>query len=272
MTGFICETCGTQYPDSDAPPETCPICLDERQYIGPRGQCWVTMPEVARFHRNAWRQHAPGLLSLETLPAFGIAQRAFLLRTQAGNVLWDCLTLLDEATGTLIDSLGGLAAIAISHPHYYTSMGTWAARFGCQVHLHAADQEWVMRPDPCLSFWGGETRELLPGVTLIRCGGHYAGGAVLHWDKGAGVLLSGDILQVTVDRKYISVLRSYPNMLPVSAPAIDRVGAALAPFAYDAVYGAFTGREILRDGKNRVNVSLRRYRDAITGDGSAELQ
>ena len=271
MTGFICETCGTLYPDSAAPPESCPICCDERQYVGGRGQTWVTLADVRKFHRNAWRRHRPGLYSLESLPAFGIGQRAFLLQTPHGNVLWDCLTLLDDATADLIDSLGGLAAIAISHPHYYTSMALWGARFGCQVLLHAADRAWVMRPDPCLAFWDGETHEILPGLTLIRCGGHYPGGAVLHWNEGPGVLLCGDILQVTMDRKFVSVLRSYPNMLPVSAPAIDRVAAALDPFAYDAVYGAFTPREILADGKARVALSLQRYRDAITGDGSAEL-
>ena len=272
MTRFICETCGTQFADSETPPSRCPICDEYRQYVGPRGQVWTTMPELAKFHRNAWRQYLPDLFSLETLPAFGIAQRAFLLRTPGGNVLWDCLALLDGATAALIDSLGGLKAIAISHPHYYTSMGMWAERFNCPVYLHAADSEWVMCPHPGLSFWEGETEEILPGLTLICCGGHYPGGTVLHWDHGEGVLMCGDILQVAPDRKFISVMRLYPNMLPVSAPAIDRIAATLQPYAYDKVYGAFTGREILRDGKERVALSLQRYRDAITGDGSAELR
>jgi DNA-directed RNA polymerase subunit RPC12/RpoP len=271
MTAYICETCGTQFAETETPPARCPICDEYRQYVGPRGQVWTTMPQLVRGYRNAWRQHLPDMFSIETLPAFGIAQRAFLLRTPAGNVLWDCLTLLDDATAALIDSLGGLKAVAISHPHYYSSMGGWGERFNCPVLLHEADREWVMRPHPSLAFWSGETKELLPGLTLVCCGGHYPGGAVLHWDKGDGVLLCGDILQVAPDRKFISVMRSYPNMLPVSAPAIDRIANVLTPFAYGKVYGAFTGREIVADGKERVAVSLRRYRDAITGDGSAEL-
>lgn len=270
MSGFVCETCGTLFPESPAPPPRCPICEDERQFVGPRGQVWLPLAELARFHRNAWALHRPGLFSLETVPHFAIGQRAFLLCTQAGNVLWDCLTLLDPATEALIGRLGGLAAIAISHPHYYAAMSVWGARFACPVHVHADDRDFVMRPDPCLRFWQGEVAPLLPGLTLIRCGGHFPGGTVLHWAEGAGTLFSGDILQVAADRRFVSVMRSYPNMLPVSAPAIDRVAAALAPFAYEAVFGAFTGREILAGAKARVDVSLARYRAAITGDGAAE--
>lgn len=274
MTGFLCATCGTGFAPSAEPPPCCPICDDDRQFVPPGGQRWITRDALARSHRNAWCLHEPGLFSLETQPAFAIGQRAFLLRTPAGNVLWDCLPLLDEATATLIDALGGLAGIAISHPHYYATMADWAGRFGCRVFLHAADRAWIMRPDPAIELWDGETRAMLPGLTLIRCGGHFAGGTVLHWEPaadGLGVLLSGDVVQVAVDRRHVSVLRSYPNMLPVSAPAIRRVAASLDPFAFDRVYGAFTGREILANGREAVAVSLRRYLDAIGGDGSAEL-
>ncbi len=44
---------------------------------------------------------------------------------------------------------------------------------------------WVMRPDPCIKPWRGETFELLPGVTLVRGGGHFPGGSMLHWAAGA---------------------------------------------------------------------------------------
>lgn len=273
MACFICATCGTEFAATEAPPANCPICDDPRQFVGPRGQEWTNLEALARTHRNAWRAHRPEMFSLETLPAFGIAQRAFLLRTKAGNFLWDCLTLLDEATATLIDALGGLAGIAISHPHYYATMVDWADRFGCPIHLHADDKQWVMRPSPRIAFWEGETKQLSPDLTLVRCGGHFAGGSVLHWRDGAGdALLCGDILQVAVDRRHISVMRSYPNMLPVSAPAIERIAAALEPLDFASVWGAFTGREILADGKTRVDISLVRYLAAITGDGSEELR
>jgi hypothetical protein len=40
--------------------------------------------------------------------AFAINQRALLLRTPHGNILWDCIANLDPATQTLITALGGL--------------------------------------------------------------------------------------------------------------------------------------------------------------------
>jgi hypothetical protein len=48
---------------------------------------------------------------------FAIDQRALLVCTSHGNVLWDMIAMLDAATITLIRGLGGLAAIGISHPH-----------------------------------------------------------------------------------------------------------------------------------------------------------
>ena len=45
---FICQTCGTQYPASPQPPAACPICLDDRQYIGFNGQAWTTLADLQR--------------------------------------------------------------------------------------------------------------------------------------------------------------------------------------------------------------------------------
>src|SRR5215204_1049159 len=91
----------------------------------------------------AWRR---GLRPSRPPPAFGIGQRAILAHTPAGNVLWDCLALIDEATVDLLNGLGGVSAIAISHPHYYTTMVEWSrALGGVPIYLHAADRQWVMR-------------------------------------------------------------------------------------------------------------------------------
>ena len=140
MTIFFCVACGTSYPEAERPPERCPICSEERQYVPRGGQAWISREALAAGHRNAWARHEPGLMSVQTVPAFAINQRAFLLRTPAGNVLWDCLALLDGATEELVRGLGGIAAVAVSHPHYYTAAADWAAAFGAAVHLHAADR------------------------------------------------------------------------------------------------------------------------------------
>jgi hypothetical protein len=268
MTVYLCRACGTSYPDAAAPPERCPICEDERQYVPADGQAWVGREALADLHRNAWRQHEPGLLSVQTVPAFAINQRAFLLATPGGNVLWDCLPLFDAATEAIVRALGGLVAIAVSHPHYYSAMQDWAAAFGATIHLHAADRQWVMRPDPAIRFWDGDSLEIAPGATLVRLGGHFAGGTVLHWGTGAdraGVLLAGDILQVTPGAHRVSFMWSYPNMLPLSAAEVRRLVARLAPWRYERIHGAFAGQDVPRDGPAIVARSAARYCALIEG-------
>ncbi len=276
MPAFICTACGMQYAPSAAPPAACPICEDERQYVPPGGQEWVTLEELSRSSSNAWRVLEPGLYEIVTTPAFAIGQRAQLLRTPAGNILWDCIALIDAATVDLVKSLGGVAGIAISHPHYYTCMVEWSRAFGgVPIHLHEADRDWIFRDDPAIKLWKGERNELLPGLTMICCGGHFPGGIVLHWAGGAGgkgALLSGDIVQVVQDRKTVSFMRSFPNFIPMSAPAVERVVNALAPFAFDRIHGAFPTRTIWKDGKRVLETSAKRYLDYIRGNGSAELR
>ena len=259
---FICVTCGTQFADSANAPAHCPICDDERQYVGLQGQQWTTLDELRRDHRNDFRVEEPNLTSIVTEPKFGIGQRAFVVQTGEGNLLWDCITFLDDATMARIRDLGGLKAIAISHPHYYTTMVEWSRAFDVPVYLHDADREWVMRPDPAIVFWDGETKPLFGGLTLVRGGGHFDGGAVLHWPAGAegrGALLSGDIIQVVPDRRWVSFMYSYPNYLPLSAETALRVAGSVEAFEFDRVYGAFSGMTVEREGKSAIKRSVERY-------------
>lgn len=262
MPVHICKACGTSYPDAGAPPPRCPICEEERQFVPRGGQAWTTPEALAQNHVNAWRLLEPDLFEIHTRPDFAIGQRALLVRTPAGNILWDCLSLLDGATEAIVRALGGLRAIAISHPHYYTRIQDWAQAFGAPVHLHAADRTWLMRPDPTIRFWDGERLALAEGVTLLRLGGHFPGGAVLHWAAGAdgrGALLSADIAQVAPGGERVSFLWSYPNMLPLPAPVVRRIADVLEPWAFERVYGAFPGRQIESVGKAAVARSAERY-------------
>ena len=225
---------------------------------------------LAVAHFNGWRQHEPGIIGIGTQPSFAIGQRALLIRTPHGNVLWDCISLLDDATVALIKGLGGLKAIAISHPHFYTTMVEWSRAFGgVPVHLHADDRRWVMRPDPCIELWQGETLELLPDVTLIRGGGHFPGGAMLHWARGAegrGVVCAADIATVNMDRKSFTFMRSYPNFIPLSGQrrAGDRRRrSSRSPF--DTVYSHFFDRFIATGAKQILQDSVERYVAAVSG-------
>lgn len=272
MTNFICATCGTQFAPTEIPPKQCAICQDARQFVPPSGQQWTTLEDLRTRHRNAWTECEPGLLGIGTVPEFAIGQRALLLRTPEGNFLWDCIALLDDATVALIQSLGGLRGIAISHPHYYTTVVEWSRAFDeAPIYLHAADRAWVMRPDGAMHFWNGEENEIAPGITLVRCGGHFAGGTILHWRDGAegrGALLSGDILQVTPDGM-VSFMFSYPNLTPLPASAVQTILQKVSRRRFDRVYGAWWERIIPMNAHDIVRRSGARYLAAIGSSGLA---
>ena len=255
----LCKACGTSYEIAGSHPEHCKICEDERQYVPVTGQKWVEPAALFASHANKWKQHESCLLSIQTVPAFAINQRAFILRTPEGNILWDCIATLDDATKTLIAALGGLRAIAISHPHYYTTMQDWAAEFDAPVYLHASDRQWIMRDSPRITLWEGDTFELTSNVSIIRLGGHFAGGSVLHWAQDEGVLLSGDILQVTPGADAVSFMWSYPNMLPLSAATVSDITRRLNTVKFSRLYGAFEGKEIVENADEIVRRSGEKY-------------
>jgi hypothetical protein len=257
-------------------PEHCPICEDERQYVNPDGQKWTTLAELRSSHKNVIKQEEAGVFSINTEPRFGIGQRAFLIQTEKGNVLWDCVALVDEATISRVNELGGIAEIAISHPHYYTSMVEWSRAFGAApIHLHEAERPWVMRPDPSIHFWTGATLELRGGLKLVSTGGHFEGYQVLHWPAGAGgrgALMAGNQPQICMDPKQVSFMYSYPNYIPLNGAQIRRVMECLLPLEYDRVYGAFfiRGKGVIpTNGKEIVQRSADRYLRAI-GAGSGK--
>jgi hypothetical protein len=266
LTTYVCKACGTQYPPSDAPPAACPICEDPRQYVPhDEGQVWLTWEKFVDGH-DADIRDDHGILGIGCTPSFAIGQRALLVKSSAGNVLWDCITYLDDEIGERVGAEGGLAAIAISHPHYYSAMVEWAHTFGCPVYVHEAERKWVMRPDPAIRFWDGETHTLGGGLTLVRCGGHYEGAQVLHWAERRA-LLCGDIVQVIPDRRYVSFMYSYPNLIPLPPSKVQRIADALAPFPFDTIHGAWWDRFVADDGSGVVRRSADRYVRAVTEPG-----
>ena len=255
----LCSTCGTSYAMADDGPEQCKICDDERQYVPVTGQKWTDFCTLQSTHCNKWKQHDADLFSIKTVPAFAINQRAFLLRTAEGNILWDCIANLDDATRALITALGGLKAIAISHPHYYTTMQDWAQAFDAPVYLHARDSEWIMRESPHIHLWEGDSLRLTSDVTLMRLGGHFAGGSVLHRSQAEGMLLAGDIVQVTPGADAVSFMWSYPNMLPLPAETVSEITRRLSEVTFSRLHGAFEGQDIVEGADAIVQRSGEKY-------------
>jgi hypothetical protein len=222
--------------------------------------------------RTDVREIEPGLIGIGTDPSVGVGQRAVLVRTSAGNLLWDPPAFIDAPAVDAVRAAGGLSAVTASHPHMYGAITAWADAFGAEVLLAEADHGWLMRPPERVRLWSG-TREPLPGVTLVQCGGHFAGSAVLHWTgaaDGRGVILCGDTLMVTPGEDRVSFVWSAPTRLPLPEPAVRGVAAALAPLAFDRIYGGWWSPGIRADASRIVERSAARYIELLRGGGTVD--
>jgi len=180
---------------------------------------------------------------------------------------WECVPPLYDATIKQVKALGGIAAIAISHPQHYTTIVEWRRAFGdVPIHLHNCDANRILRPDDRIKFWDGATKSLVGGLTLLHTGGYFNRFRVLHWPGGAnrmGVLLAGDQPAVCVDRQWVTFTYSYPNMIALGPPAIRKVAASLKPFACDRLCSAFPDQVVKAGAKATVERSAQRYLRAI---------
>lgn len=268
MPAWICATCAVQQPDTGDPPERCPICEDERQYVGWEGQRWTTPKELADAYASDLREEEVDLLGVGMTPAFGIGQRALLVQTPSGNVLWDCTALIDDAAVDRILVLGGIDAICMSHPHFYGAHVDIADTFDARVLIPRADERWIQRPSPRIELFDDQV-EPLPGLTLARIGGHFDGAAVLHWTAGSGgrgALLTGDTITVVQDRDWVSFMWSYPNLIPLDEATVLDIAARVEPFTFDRVYGGWWGRVVVQDGAAAVRRSADRYVARMRGE------
>lgn len=182
-------------------------------------------------------------------------------------MLWDCIPLVTDEAVSRIAENGGVRAIAISHPHFYSAMVEWSERLGgVPIHLHEDNREWVVRPSPLVRYWSGETLDVGQGVTLIRCGGHFPGSTALHWADGAGgkgALLTGDTIMVVPDTRWLSFMYRYPNLIPLSAAKVEAIVAAVATFRFDRIYAGWWDRVCVEDAAVRLRASADRYIAAI---------
>ena len=266
MTVFMCHGCGTQYADGTEPPAVCVICTDDRQYVEWSGQRWITHDELAGDHTV--RIELDGdLLGVGVAPAFAIPQRALHLQTDAGNILWDCTSLVTPAAVAALADRGGVDLIAISHPHFYSSMVEWSdALGGVPILLHAADRDWVQRTSPNVQHWSGDVHRLSATVALHHLPGHFPGSSALHWSAAPGgrrALLAGDSVHVAQNRQHVSFVHSVPNHLPMHRDAVDGIRRRLHGLEIDDIYGFTWGLNIIGDGRAALDRSFERFFAAI---------
>lgn len=257
----ICNACGTQYPPHKSP-NICPVCADDRQAVPPEeGQIWTTHSALLKTHGvhiQALKEH---VYQLEIIPKFAIGQRAFLILTDHGNILWDCIPLLDDATIAFIKSKGGLDAIAISHPHYYSNVKTWAEVFDCPVYIHYKDKKWIREEDERIHFWKTNQKQLWNGIQLINIGGHFPGSSILRvpFLSSKGTLFCSDTLFIAPSMKHISLIYSAPNRIPLPREEVKRIKKRFDDIDFDTLYGFWKYQYLAKNVKIILQASFNRY-------------
>ncbi|MBT2590281.1 hypothetical protein J7E50_08640 [Pedobacter sp. ISL-68] len=266
----LCTACGTQYAPDRRLPEFCPICEDDRQYIPPTGQGWIGMDRLKEKYTVNITSLNESLYCLKVQPDFALANRALLVNTPEGNLLWDCISLLDEQTAGFINAMGGLKAIVISHPHYYTSMNEWAREFGCPIYIHSEDRRWPVYPTGNIRFWEGHEFSLWDGIRIVHTGGHFPGSCILHVPgmSEGGSVLCGDSLYVSRSRKHLAVMYSYPNQILLGRDEFHVFFERTADLEFDTVYGAFDNQEIKGNAMQIFRNSMLNYQRCYGLEGN----
>jgi glyoxylase-like metal-dependent hydrolase (beta-lactamase superfamily II) len=290
---LICKTCGTQYSIKDwnelNPKNTCKPCLDPRQYVPEQGQQWSkasewlissssTNEKQFRFELIEEKNDARLIRIITKNTNVGIGETPFIILTKYGIVIWDCCALYNSNLFESIKKISkdyqlSIVGIAISHPHFYTSSLTWAKALQTKIFISHLDKQWFQRINEGLAkdlvvFFDSETYNLLPGITIIRCGGHFDGSCVLHWDRQkagtpatiiqaaskdklpfTGAVFCSDTFGPGMDRKTITFMWSYPNMIPLPPKDVLQIWHSMQPFQFDEIIGAWPGKYVDKDAR-----------------------
>lgn len=268
MTKYTCKACGVQQSSTHSVPKSCPICEDDRQNVPATGQQWLILPEHHNKHDAQWTKIEANIHALPTSFDCGIGQDAYFLQTKNGNYLWDCVPLISDEWIDKIQALGGLKAIIISHPHFYSNAACWSANLGnIPIYIHHADKHWVQDMSDNIQFWQGTELRLEDDLTIINCGGHFDGSCVLHWSgatDGKGVLFGADTIcpVASADTKNVTFQHSFPNHIPLPTRKVAPIADIIRPYAYDRLYGAFK-MHVTKNADTIVQHCINRYIKAL---------
>jgi len=257
----ICATCGTKYPN-DYKKDNCIICEDKRQYVPLDGQKWTNSKTLLSNHKVEIKQLKPHLYEFLIKPTFGIGQRAIFVESDQGNILWDCIPLLDNEVQNFISEKGGLKGIAISHPHYYSNMKEWSKKFNCPIYLPETEKDFVVNGTNKIHYWSGEGIKLWDGIELIRIGGHFKGSSILRIPtlSEKGTILCGDTFYLSMSLKHFSVMYSYPNRIPLPIAEVERIRDKVKEINFDEIYGFWNYQHLKGNPKQLLLKSLDIYK------------
>lgn len=256
----MCTECGTQYPDNYSD-NVCIICADERQSVPQSGQTWTTHEKLLEKHSVKIKKINDQLYEFTVNPRFSIGQRALFVISEQGNIMWDCIPLLDEGVIEFIKSKGGLKAIAISHPHYYSIMKMWAETFDCKILIHGGDKQWVVNGGNSVEYWSGRELDLWDTLKLHNIGGHFDGSSIIEipWMSEKGTLLIGDTMYLSPSLKHFAIMRSYPNRIPLPISEIKRIETRFENISFDTIYGFYSYQNVEKNAKEVLRNSIARY-------------
>ena len=65
--------------------------------------------------------------------------------------------------------------------------------------------------------------------------------------------------------KGLTFMHSYPNLIPLSAAAVQQIADALTEWPYEMIYGGWWERVITANAKQVMAQSLEQYIKAVTG-------
>lgn len=256
----VCATCGTHYPLSETY-KVCPICNDDRQYIPEGGQRWTSPEELLSRYSVRTHRLSENVYELDIAPVFAIGQRAFLILSPQGNILWDCIPLLNEPIIEFIRAHGGLRAIGFSHPHYYSNMNDWADAFDCPIYIHRSDEQWIFHKGGRVEFWTGEEKVLWDGMRLMNVGGHFPGSSILHVPhlSPEGTVFCGDTLVIAPNKQHIAVMYSYPNRMPLPQDEVRRIKKQVEEIPFDTLYSFMRDLDLTANVREIFARSMKRY-------------
>lgn len=256
----MCTECGTQYPE-DPTNNICIICEDERQTVPQSGQSWTNHEKLLENHSVEIKKLNDRLYEFLITPRFSIGQRALFVISESGNILWDCIPLLDEGVIEFIKINGGLKVIAFSHPHYYSNMKMWAKAFGCKIYIHEKDKEWIVNGGSFIELWNGNNIKLWDEFRLHNIGGHFEGSSVIEipWMSENGTLLIGDTMYLSPSMKHFATMRSYPNKIPLPLNEIKRIEKRFEEINFDTIYGFYSYQNVAKNAKEIVKNSFDKY-------------
>ncbi|WVQ79136.1 hypothetical protein IAT38_001231 [Cryptococcus sp. DSM 104549] len=276
----ICQACGTQYPSRR---DNCTICEDPRQFVPESGQAWSSLAELGSSSKHSLLpdKEDARVNHIQTEPPFGINQTPFLIETAGGSYIWECAAFLSLGLiGHLTELKTPLKAIAISHPHFFSTSLTWARALRVPLYLCEADKEWFQRLDDVkesddVRWWTGEA-ELGPGVKVIQCGGHFPGSSVLYWDRllepppspshlpttptpVSGLLFTSDTIGVQANQTRFTFLWSAPNLIPLRPRSVLAVAERVKGLSFGQATSSWPGRWVREDARKVLEESVVEY-------------